>query len=301
MIEVKKLYKSYGDKEFPVLKNIEMKAEKGSIHGLIGHNGSGKTTLIKCLAGIFKPDQGEVLVGGSQVYENPSVKENIGYVADSNHYFPSYKVKEMVRFYGQVFPKFSEGKFNELNEIFQVNPRSQIRHLSKGQQMRVSFMLNIAIRPTVLLLDEPTSGLDAIAKRQLLDLLVTEVEEEGTAVVISSHHLSELEKVCDYVTMLKNGEVDMQGDLEMLKEQVEKYQVVFPEGAPPEFYNMENLLYISNVGSIYTVLCRQNKSNMKDKMKEMGALLTEPISINLEEAFVWLNEGGMDDVKQTDL
>ena len=129
MIEVKGLYKGYETDGNHVVKDMNMKVEKGTIHGLIGHNGCGKTTMIKCLNGIFKPDRGVVLIDGEPVYNNPSVKEKIGYVADSNQFFPGYKIEKLVKFFEGVYPKFSREDFNRLNQIFGLNTKKKVKQL----------------------------------------------------------------------------------------------------------------------------------------------------------------------------
>ena len=299
MIEVKNLYKGYGNKKAPVLKDINMKVEKGTIHGLIGHNGSGKTTLIKFLNGIYRPDAGEVLYDGEPVYDNAAVKEKIGYVADSNQLFAGYRLSELLRFFSSMYPKFSMDDFEALNRIFQVDTRKRIRNLSKGQQMRVSFMLNTAINPEVMILDEPTSGLDAIAKHDLLELLVSQVENRGTTIIISSHNLNELEKICDSVTILKNGQIDVEDGIEEVKERIGKYQVVFPNGAPDTFYKLDDIVQITNVGSVYTVIVKQSDNDFEQQAKESGAILVEAMPVDLEEVFVQMNKGGEKDDKQS--
>lgn len=295
MIEVKNLCKGYQEKGNYVIKDISFRVKKGSIHGLIGHNGSGKTTIIKCLTGIYQPDQGEVLVEGFPVYDNPKVKDRIGYVADSNQMFSHYRIKELVKFYDRMFPGFQEEDFRALNRIFEVNPQKRIRQLSKGQQMRVSFMLNMARNPEVLIMDEPTSGLDAIAKKELLDLLVTSVENREMTVLISSHHLSELEKICDSVTMIAKGEVQADNEIEEITNLIAKYQVVFPQGAPSDLYQREDILDISNVGSVYTVILSGSSAEFEAAMREKGAVVVESMAVGLEESFVYMNrkrEGG---------
>lgn len=295
MIEVKNLCKGYQEKGNYVIKDISFRVKKGSIHGLIGHNGSGKTTIIKCLTGIYQPDQGEVLVEGFPVYDNPKVKDRIGYVADSNQMFSHYRIKELVKFYDRMFPGFQEEDFRALNRIFEVNPQKRIRQLSKGQQMRVSFMLNMARNPEVLIMDEPTSGLDAMAKKDLLDLLVTSVENREMTVLISSHHLSELEKICDSVTMIAQGEVQADNEIEEVMNLIAKYQVVFPQGAPSDLYQREDILDISNVGSVYTVILSGSSAEFEAAMREKGAVVVESMAVGLEESFVYMNrkrEGG---------
>lgn len=298
MIKVQDLYKGYQQKEGYVIKGVSLQVAKGTIHGLIGHNGSGKTTIIKCLTGIYQPDGGDVLIDGEPVYDNPTAKEKIGYVADSNQMFTNYRIRELVKLYNRIFPDFLLEDFEALNRIFNVNPYKKIGQLSKGQQMRVSFMLNMARNPKVLILDEPTSGLDAMAKKDLLDLLVSAVENREMTVLISSHHLSELERVCDSVTMITRGKVQIDNEIDEVTGQIAKYQVVFPEGAPPELYQREDVLDLSNVGSVYTVVLPGASEEFEEMMKAKGAVVVEQMAVGLEESFVYMNRnlrGGQKD------
>jgi len=299
MIEAKGLYKGYGGKEEYVVKDVDIHVEPGTIHGLIGHNGSGKTTIIKCLTGIYQPDKGEVKIGGGVIFDNPKVKDKVGYVADSNQMFSTYRVKQLVKFYERIFPDFSKEEFQRLNNIFKVSENKRISQLSKGQQMRVSFMLNMARKPEVLILDEPTSGLDAMAKKDLLDILVETVEDRGMTVLISSHHLSELEKICDSITMIEDGKVRIEDELDEVRNQVAKYQVVFKDGAPEEVLQRKDLIHVSNVGSVYTMVLSKDVENFVQEMLDAGALMAEQMQVGLEESFVYMNRekngGGADE------
>ncbi len=298
MIQVRNLYKGYQSNHDFVLKDVSFRVQKGTVHGLIGHNGSGKTTTIKCLTGIYRPDKGEILIDGQPVYDNPGTKEKIGYVADSSQMFSYYRVKELVEFYHRIFPGFLKEDFLALNRIFRVNLYRKLGQLSKGQKMRVSFMLNLARNPEVMILDEPTSGLDAMAKKDLLELLVTTVENRGMTVLISSHHLSELERICDTVTVLTRGAVQVDDALEEVTGLVAKYQVVFPQGAPPELYKRQDILGLSNVGSVYTVVLPGASAEFEESVKRAGAVLVEQMAVGLEESFVYINhkeEGGRAD------
>lgn len=290
MIEVKGLYKGYDNDENYVVKDMNIHVEKGMIHGLIGHNGSGKTTIIKCLTGIYPPDKGEVRIKGKPIYENPAVKEIVGYVADSNQMFTGYKIGRLAKMYDDMYINFSMDDFKALNRIFCVNLNKSVSQLSKGQQMRASFMLNLARNPEVMILDEPTSGLDAIAKNDLLDCLVSAVENRGMTVLISSHHLSELERICDSVTVIKNGRVHVDDDLDEVTGQVVKYQVVFPQGAPSELYQRRDVIHLSNVGSVYTVIVPKSAVDFSKDMRALGAVLVEEMQVGLEESFVYMNK-----------
>ena len=148
-------------------------------------------------------------------------------------------------------------------------------------------MLNMARKPEVMILDEPTSGLDAIAKKDLLDILVTSVENNDMMVLISSHHLSELEKICDDVTLIRDGRIYVQDELEEVTAKMAKYQLVFPEGAPGELYHRKDVCHISNVGSVYTVVLPGTDEIFEEEMRKQGAV--EQMPMGLEERFIYMN------------
>ncbi len=283
MIEIKGLTKCYGN--FKAVDNVSITVPKGTIHGIIGENGVGKTTIIHCVTGIYKPNEGVVLIDGEDVYDDPKVKARIGFVADSNSYFPTYRVKDMVKFYKGIYQSFDENCFNELNAIFALPEDRRINQLSKGMQMRLALMLNIAIRPDVLVLDEPTSGLDALAKKQVTDILIKEVAERECTILISSHHLSELEKLCDDITMLQGGKVKYQSSVDGIKAKVKKLQAVF--SSPVDLSDIEGILNIEQIGSIYHIITDDYTQTMERQLYAKGADILEEIGMSLEEIFIY--------------
>lgn len=288
MLEVRRVSKGYG--KHRVCEDVSFTVQEGSIHALIGENGVGKTTLIKTLVGIYEPDEGNVFYDDIPIYDNPIAKSMVGYVADSNEYIPGYTVRRMIKFYKIMFEGFSEEKFREWNGVFHIDERKSIASLSKGQKMRLAFMLNLARCPKYLIMDEPTSGMDPKAKREFFRVLVQEVEERQMTVLISSHHLAELEGVCDSVTMLKEGKVVVSNSIEEAKESYAKVQIVFKEGLPQGFSNWQEVRHISNVGSIYTVVLSGYDESLHNRIMEAGADLVEVIDISLEELFLYANE-----------
>lgn len=288
MLEIKELWKGYNKNK--VLKGVSITVEHGEIHGLIGENSAGKTTLIKCATGVYKPDEGEVLFDGKPVYDNPEVKEHVGYVADANEYISFYTVSKMVDMYEVFYPGFNREKFNDFNEIFKLPVDKRIFSLSKGQKMRLAFMLETAKEPQYLILDEPTSGLDPVAKSKFFELLINEVEQRDIGVLISSHNLEGLEKICDSVTMLHHGEVERQMSMEDMKCQLTQLNVVFEGGAGKAVYDMPEILRISNVGSIYSMIVRDFDEELVKRLKKNGASLVEPLEISLEDLFIVLEE-----------
>lgn len=288
-VVVNNVVMKYGD--FEAVQSISMEVPEGTIHGLIGENGAGKTTLIKCLMGIYKPVSGEVLVDGENVYENPKVKARIGFVADSNKYFPTYQLGKMVKFFQGVYEKFDINKIKELNQIFKLDMNKRVSELSKGQQMRFAFMLNIAANTDILIMDEPTSGIDAIAKKELFSVLIKEVEERNLTVIISSHNIIELEKICDSVTMIKGGKVITQNGMDDVIGNVRKFNYAFADGAPEEFLKHPKLINYTNVGNIYTVIFEGITDEEVEEINKYNPSFTEELRVNLEEVFVYTNGG----------
>ena len=288
MIEVIDVSKAFGD--FKALDKINIKIKKGTIHGIIGENGAGKTTLLQMLAGEYDVEKGKILVEGENVYDNNKVKKKIGYVADRNQYFKDYKISEMVDFYFGIYDTFSKDDFKEYNKTFKLNTDKKIKQLSKGMQMRLSLMLNLSIKPEILILDEPTSGLDAIIKKDLLDILLKQVYERNLTIVISSHHIGELEKICDEFTILNRGKVKYQSNIENIKEDVKKLQVVFKEDVEDKLNQVDDIINIEKIGSIYYLVTDNYSKKLIDDLNNLGAQFIENIGITLEEIFIYTNK-----------
>lgn len=288
MLEIRNIVKSY-DKT-PVLHGVSLTVNPGEIHGLIGENSAGKTTLMKCITGIYRSDEGNVLLDDAPVYNNPEAKKVLGYVADYNEYISFYSARRMAKMYQIFYPTFDTEKFNSLNTVFELPLEKPISSLSKGQKTRLAIMLEISKRPKYLILDEPTSGLDPVAKEAFYKILIQETEENNMGVLISSHNLSGLEKLCDSVTMIHQGKVEKQMSLDKLKDILTKVNVVFEGGANPALHQRKDILRLSNVGSIYTLVIRDYDKKTEQELKDWGASFIESINLSLEELFVTLEE-----------
>ncbi len=284
MIKVENVSKRYS--KIPVIEHIYLTVSRGEIRGLIGNNGAGKTTLIKCITGIYKPDDGSVLYDDEKIYDNPDVKHKVGYISDNCGYLGRYSVAGMIRLYENYYPNFNKEKFNTLNEEFGLELKSKVRNLSKGQKMRLGFMLELSKQPEYLILDEPTSGLDPVAKSKFMEILVQEVERGNIGVLISSHNLGDLEKLCDTITLIEDGKVTNNTNVDDLKEQFVKLQVVIPGGIDSSKLNLPNIVNVSNVGSVYTIIIDNYDKMTEEWLKSKGAELIEVIDMGLEELYV---------------
>ena len=156
--------------------------------------------------------------------------------------------------------------------------------------MRLAFMLEVSKEPDYLILDEPTSGLDPVAKAKFFELLINEVEQRDIGVLISSHNLDGLEKICDSVTMMHAGKVERQLSMEDMKGELTRLNVVFEGGASKKVYELPQIMKISNVGSIYTLVVKDYDEAFAEILRKNGASFIEPMEISLEELFVVLEE-----------
>jgi len=296
LISISNVSKMLGDKK--ALNNINLDIEKGSIFGVIGENGAGKTTLIKCMLGIYKQDEGEIKVDGKPVFENTLVKGKIGYVASEIQYYSSFKVKELVKFYTLTYSTFSYERFKELNKIFKIPENKRIRELSKGMKMRVSLMLNLSIYPEILILDEPTSGLDPIIKRKLINILLEEVSERNTTIFIASHHLDDLERICDSVAIIENGQIKYTNNIEDMKKYIKKLQVLFKdENKIEEIKAWDEIMTVENVGRINYLITNNYSNELQENLIKSGAEFVEEIDLSLEDMFIYSMEGEKENEK----
>ena len=194
MIEVQNVVKTF--EGFRALDGLTMTVPDGSIYGLVGPNGAGKSTILRHITGIYRQDEGKVLVAGEPVYENPAVKARMASIPDELYYFLSASTRDMMRFYRGFYPRFDPKRYEALKDIFTlVDEKQPIRRLSKGMQKQSAFWLSLCCRPDLLVLDEPVDGLDPVMRRQVWSLLMSDVAEHGTTVLVSSHNLLELEDV----------------------------------------------------------------------------------------------------------
>ena len=175
MIEAKQLIKQFG--KLRALDGLSIQAPEGSIYGLVGPNGAGKSTLIRCLTGVYRPEQGAVTLDGETVWENPGVKRKIACIPDEIFYFPQASIAGMADFYAGIYPTFDRELFRRLGQVFELPKGSPIRRFSKGMQKQAAFWLAISIRPEVLILDEPVDGLDPVMRRQVWQLLLSDVSQ----------------------------------------------------------------------------------------------------------------------------
>ena len=282
MIEVRDAVKKFDG--FAALDGANLLVPQGSVYGLVGPNGAGKSTLIRHLTGIYRQDGGTVRVDGQPVWENAPLKARIAAIPDDWYYFMQSTVRDMMRFYKGFYPSFSTERYEKLKEVFNIDEKRAIRRLSKGMQKQVAFWLALSCMPDYLILDEPVDGLDPVMRRQVWSLVMGDVAERGTTVLVSSHNLRELEDVCDHVGIMDKGKVLLERSLAQLQDNMVKMQVVFRYGqeVPPEL----PVLHVSRVGRIHTLIMRMNAQEAAARLAVYDPMLVAAVPLTLEEIFI---------------
>ena len=292
MIQVNEVVKTFDG--FRALDGVTMTVETGSIYGLVGPNGAGKSTILRHITGVYRPDSGSVLADGQPVYENPAVKQKIAVIPDELYYFLSASTRDMMRFYRGLYPRFDDKRYEALREAFpEVDDRQPIRRLSKGMQKQSAFWLALCCQPELLVLDEPVDGLDPVMRRQVWSLLMGDVAQRGTTVLVSSHNLRELEDVCDHVGVMSHGRVLLERSLTDLQDNIVKLQAAFRQEEPPQLPRDWDVLHTSQIGRVYTYIVRGDPAAIKARMAAYDPLLLEALPLSLEEIFIY-EMGGED-------
>ena len=289
MIEVKNVVKRFDG--FTALDGASLSVPTGSVYGLVGPNGAGKSTIIRHLTGIYRQDEGTVAIGGEDVWENAGLKARVAAIPDDWYYFLQSTVRDMMRFYKGFYPRFSMERYEKLKEVFSIDEKRVIRRLSKGMQKQVAFWLALSCMPDYLILDEPVDGLDPVMRRQVWSLVMGDVAERGTTVLVSSHNLRELEDVCDYVGIMDKGKVLLERSLAQLQDNMVKMQVVFRDGqeVPADL----PVLHVSRVGRIHTLIMRMNAQEAAARLAVYDPMLVDAVPLTLEEIFIY-ELGGAD-------
>lgn len=291
MLEAKNVVKTFDG--FRALDSLNMTVPKGAVYGLVGPNGAGKSTIIRHLAGIYRQDSGEVLLDDQPVYGNPAVKRRMTVIGDDWYYFPQANIREMARFFAGLYPAFSWERYEKLKQVFPLDEKMMLRRMSKGMQKQAAFWLAVCCMPEYLILDEPVDGLDPVMRRQVWSLLLGDVSERGTTVLVSSHNLRELEDVCDHVGILNRGQVLLERSLSDLQDNTVKLQVAYAGVTEPVLPSELNILHRSHVGRVYTYIVRGSRAEILRRMEITEPILLESIPLTLEEIFIY-ELGGVD-------
>jgi ABC-2 type transport system ATP-binding protein len=214
VIETNDLSKRYGDKW--VLSECTLSVPAGKVVGLVGPNGAGKTTLLHLSVGLLRPDAGSITVLGEQPGGTPAQLARVGFVAQDAPTYAGLSIREHLRFGAWMNPRWDAELAETRIARLGLDPHQKAGQLSGGQRAQLALTLAVAKRPELLTLDEPVARLDPLARREFLQGLMEIVVEHGASVVLSSHLVADLERVCDYLVLLVGSRVAVAGDIDEL-------------------------------------------------------------------------------------
>lgn len=205
ILEIRNLTKKY--KNFK-LDDISFVIPKGFIMGFIGENGAGKTTTIKLIMNLLQKDAGEIEVFGKEnVKHEREIKERIGFVYDDCFYYENLSIRDNGKIIAGFYKAWDWNVFNKYLRKFNLDDKQKVKELSKGMKMKFAIAIALSHKAEFIILDEPTSGLDPVMRRQVLEMLQQVMEDENVGMLISSHITSDLERIADYITYIKNGKI----------------------------------------------------------------------------------------------
>ncbi|WP_347489186.1 ABC transporter ATP-binding protein [Desulfoscipio sp. XC116] len=285
MIEAKNISKMFDGSA--ALADVSINVKKGSIYGLVGSNGAGKTTLLKILSGIYRQDQGEVLIDNQKVFENIEIKSKTVFIPDSLYFFSQYSVKDMAGFYRIIYADWNEERYQKLKHAFQLDENKKIQRMSKGMQRQAAFWLALSITPDFLILDEPLDGLDPVMRRKVRNLIIQDTADREMTVLISSHNLRELEDLCDCVGVLHQGRLIVEKELDDLKSDIHKIQAAFQGDLPENIFKDNEILYQEKKGSVNLFIVRGKKEEIVRDISQYQPLLLDILPLTLEEIFIY--------------
>ncbi|MGI9473435.1 MAG: ABC transporter ATP-binding protein [Rubripirellula sp.] len=262
------------------LCDVNLQIPVGSIFGLVGLNGAGKTTLIRHLIGSLRAQQGHVTVLGEDPVANPeSVLKHVGYLTEEDSLAKWMRIGDLIDFTRAVYPTWDDSYADELSDMFSLSRGTRLKSLSKGQRARVGLLVAIAHRPQLLVLDEPSSGLDPIARRDILEAIIRTISEDGRTVLFSSHLLDEVDRVCDTVALMKDGQILDSLTIEQLEARYCEV-VCCPSQDWPTPPEIQGLFGWRQTGKEWSVMVDTRLANLDAESERLGILERRDISLD---------------------
>lgn len=284
IIEIHDVSRQFG--KTTALDHVSLSIPRGGVFGLIGGNGAGKTTLIKHILGMLKPQSGSVRVFGFDPVQNPvETLGRIGYLSEDRDLPDWMRIYELMRYTQAFYPRWDQKYAEELRETFDLDPKSTVKSLSRGQRARAGLLIALAHRPELLVLDEPSSGLDPVVRRDILGAIIRTIADEGRTVLFSSHLLDEVERVADQVTMIHQGRIVLSETMDDVKLRHRRLTVRF--GAPMERApTLQGMLITQGAGTDWVYHCSGEASQLRAAVESLGATVVAEDSLSLDEIFV---------------
>ncbi|MDR4950145.1 ABC transporter ATP-binding protein [Neobacillus cucumis] len=285
VIEINNLTKTYGKSRG--ITDISFHVEQGEIFGFIGPNGAGKSTTIRTLLSLIYPTSGSAKIFGKDCIQYaPEIKKEIGYLPSEVFYYENMKVKDLLKYSASFYKKDCSKRIKELAEIMDLDLNKKIEDLSLGNKKKVGIVQGLLHEPKLIILDEPTSGLDPLMQQKFFELLEEE-NRKGATILFSSHILSEVQRLCNRVAIIKEGKIVTVEKISTLQENnYKRFKVELRSALDLQYFNISGVSKLEAKGNVVSFLFKGNINAVLRKIAEIevGNLwIEEP---DLEEIFM---------------
>jgi ABC-2 type transport system ATP-binding protein len=280
VITIEGVSKSFGRTE--VLRGLDLRIPHGQTFAFLGRNGAGKTTTIRMLLGLLKPDAGRISVLGLNPDRDAmAIRRRVGYMAEDQAMFGWMRVEEIIGFMAPFYPTWEKDLANRYLHQFELPRRTRVKHLSKGQTVRLSLLLALAHRPELVILDDPTLGLDPIMRKEFIRDVIEHLQGGGVTVFFSSHLLYEVEPVADTVAILDHGRIVRAAETEQLRMEVKRLIVTSEEYK--SLGDVPSLLDVKQGGKKVALVVEAADAAIREM--ELAGVRPEVVDLNLDEIF----------------
>jgi ABC-2 type transport system ATP-binding protein len=293
IIEFNNIHRAY-KKGFDVLDGVTFSIDSGEVVGLLGKNGAGKTTLLRIAMGMIDAQQGSVSLFGLDPRTKPlEVKRRVGYVSEDQILPPFLRVGEVIDLHRGLFPGWDDEMAKRLSQRFKLPLGTKIGTLSKGQARQVALLCAVAHQPELLLLDEPAGGLDPAARREFLETSIQLLNETGSTILFSSHHLTDVERMAGRVVMIHKGKILVDSDMDRLHENYSIALIPYDNGKIKELITAKEdcLAVRERSDAIHAVFSLDPQSSQTLLQDQLGITGARCRTVALEEMFIELVEG----------
>ncbi len=287
VIATQGLSKSYKGK--PALRGLDLEVPRGAIYGFLGRNGAGKTTTLKLLLGMLRQDAGEISLLGVPIRsekESVAARRRIAFVSEDKELYPSMSVGQMIRFTRPFYPSWRPDLEERYLDLFRLPLNQSIGKLSKGMLTQLMLLLAMARGAELLMMDEPTSGLDPVATEEVLQALADLAAGDGVTIFFSSHHLPEVEQICDRVCLIDEGKTVIAGVLDDLKAQYRRVVAVFDREPPPTLAGLSGVDHLRRRGRTVSILAHNDVDSVVEHVREFAPVSVEIHAVSLKELFL---------------
>lgn len=275
---------------FKALDNITITIPDGCIYGFLGSNGAGKSTLLRMLCGVYRTEQGSVMIDGEDVFDNPSAKAKIFFVNDETVQYARFTLDGLAKFYASYYDSFSFEIYERLVNQLQLPRNKRMSEFSKGMKRQAVVIIGLSCNTKYLLLDEAFDGLDPAMRRFIKQIIINELVDRQATMIVSSHNIVEINELCDRAMLIHQGQMIFADEIDNIKSGFGKIQLARKSGAVTED-ELKNagfdVMQYSVMGSVSQAVVRGSEEEITAKTNAFDCEISEFIPLTLEEIFIY--------------